>query len=84
MYKTIFVNIMRLKGSESQKIKVVLKEIFKNETEKKYVRHELSRLPKGHFDEFIKTYDRLMKELEAEKTEFDLDNDNYFDEGWGD
>ena len=81
--KQVIVNILRIKGQDSQKIEVFLKETFENEDERDLVRSEIARVPTGTFSDFIKSYENLMKKLGQEKPEFDFDNENYFNEGKG-
>ncbi|MFX0073243.1 MAG: zinc ribbon domain-containing protein, partial [Candidatus Hermodarchaeota archaeon] len=79
--KQVIVNILNIKGEDSQKIEGYLKKIFKNEGERELVRSEISQLPTGTFNEFVKSYQKLMKQLGQKKPEFDYNNDNYFNEG---
>ena len=81
--KNVTINNLIISGQNPEKIKVVLEKMFRNKEDKDLILFELTRLPEGFFAKFAKSYEKLTKELEKEKSEYDLNNDNYFDEGKG-
>ena len=79
--KNVTINNLMISGQNPEEIKTVLEKIFTDKAEKDLIYYELTRLPEGFFAKFAKSYKTLKKELEEEKSEYDLNNDNYFDEG---
>ena len=57
--------------------------IFRNKEDRDLILSELTSLPEGFFAKFKKSYEKSIKELKMEKSEYVLNNDNYFDEGKG-
>ncbi len=79
--KHLTINNLKLSGQNPEEIKMVLEKIFRNKEDRDLILYKLTSLPEGFFTKFKKSYDKSIKELE--KSEYVLNNDNYFDEGKG-